>query len=473
MGKSKNLQYLLIVFFTSFIILSSYSWNNNLNLKPETYDYFAKSTKNDLNTPSSINYIPHDSIEITNDSNFTDYGFPGYGNSTHPYIIENYEIITANDTGILISQTTMHFLIRNCYVNANINGIYIYNTALNTADLVNNTCMNNDVGIFIEGSRGNKLIENRCNYNLYGITVSSAIGTLISETTCDFNTFDGISLVENTDIVNIINSECSNNGRDGISLDFAQSVYIISSTCSANGNNGIALYSAFDVLITDNIVSTNDFHGISLDRSTNADVKNCSFTNNRVDGIYVRETDSCSIFNNSVSGNRIAINIVTTDSSLITYNRVSNNELYALNLGFVSENNIMHHNNFTNNNIGSESQAIDNGKNNLWYDEETLDGNWWSDLGSDCTYKIDGKARSKDKYPLNRDLECPSPSTVNLIYILAAVSISSVVATYLFVRYITPRLKFRKKPCPSCNKIISSKSYFCDFCGSNLSEEAK
>ena len=71
--------------------------------------------------------IPHESISITEDAGFDTYGFPGTGDSSDPYIIENYEIITGDEYGIYITGTTMSFIIRNCYVDASWSGIFIHN----------------------------------------------------------------------------------------------------------------------------------------------------------------------------------------------------------------------------------------------------------------------------------------------------------------------------------------------------------
>jgi len=48
------------------------------------------------------------------------HGGGGYGNATHPYILENYsvDLSSSNLNGILIQNTTKHFVLRNCYMRA-------------------------------------------------------------------------------------------------------------------------------------------------------------------------------------------------------------------------------------------------------------------------------------------------------------------------------------------------------------------
>ena len=56
--------------------------------------------------PYSFSYLDSLPIIITNDSNFTDYGFPGNGTLSNPYRIENLNITTNASSGIEIINTS-------------------------------------------------------------------------------------------------------------------------------------------------------------------------------------------------------------------------------------------------------------------------------------------------------------------------------------------------------------------------------
>ncbi|NHK30913.1 MAG: hypothetical protein FK730_06140, partial [Asgard group archaeon] len=88
------LVFLLILFLNSSInkSLNTYSLVENNNLPAFDADPF---------------------IVIDDDTDFL--AFPGYGNESHPYIIEGYNIIakTTDDIGIYVTGTTKHFEIRN------------------------------------------------------------------------------------------------------------------------------------------------------------------------------------------------------------------------------------------------------------------------------------------------------------------------------------------------------------------------
>ncbi|MCG3222312.1 MAG: hypothetical protein H7641_13110, partial [Candidatus Heimdallarchaeota archaeon] len=68
------------------------------NLIPSE-DYQNSSMKLKLNTL-------HEPIFISNDGNFTDYGFPGSGSKANPYRIENLNITTDFSNGITINSTS-------------------------------------------------------------------------------------------------------------------------------------------------------------------------------------------------------------------------------------------------------------------------------------------------------------------------------------------------------------------------------
>ncbi|MCG3222748.1 MAG: hypothetical protein H7641_15320 [Candidatus Heimdallarchaeota archaeon] len=47
------------------------------------------------------------------------------------------------------------------------------------------------------------------------------------------------------------------------------------------------------------------------------------------------------------------------------------------------------------------SQAKDDGNENIWYEVQTSQGNYWEDWGGTGIYEIDGLGGNDDLYPLN------------------------------------------------------------------------
>ena len=110
----------------------------------------------------------------------------------------------------------------------------------------------------------------------------------------------------------------------------------------------------------------------------------------------------------------INLNGATGNNPLVVNNTIRN----CLYVGFYCDtnNNIIHHNKFISNGMGTDgwAQAADDKVNNLWYDEETKEGNYWSDLDYNSgvaleRYNIEGDADNYDPYPLNADGELVYP----------------------------------------------------------------
>jgi parallel beta-helix repeat protein len=307
------------------------------------------------NPPSYSSLTPHDSITVTSDSNFTDYGFTGSGTAEDPYMIEGYNITTTSDDGIYITTTTKYFIIRNCYVDADKTNICIRDVADGTATVINNTCANSWNGIWIESS---------CN-------------STVSNNTC-YNNDDSIDLYYSGNST-VSNNICYNNGH-GIILSLSGSSTVVNNTCSNNANlAGIGLVLSDNTTISDNTCNYNGW-GIYISSSDSSTISKNTCSNNNIRGIWSSHSDFC----------------------VITYNLLQENVGYGVYLSG-TDSNIIHHNIFVDNNLGGTSQAYDERTSNIWYETETLEGNYWSDW-SGGSYSIDGSAGAIDPYPLGEPI---------------------------------------------------------------------
>ena len=133
-------------------------------------------------------------IVITKDKDFTKrYNFPGAGTEEDPYRIENLTIEVQSVYGILISDTSSHFIIHNCTVSGNA-GIYIRNIKANTAIITQNTItvLPESYGIGLESAPGTVISQNNligeANKSMIGINVFSSKNCLI-----ELNTLTSLS----------------------------------------------------------------------------------------------------------------------------------------------------------------------------------------------------------------------------------------------------------------------------------------
>jgi len=281
-------------------------------------------------------------MSIQNDQDLIDLGFPGNGTALDPYRIENYTIISVYQTGLSISNTTKYILIQNCTIDAYWDGMSITRVAAGTIRVYNNSFVsNNRMGIFTAYAPEVFINDNYFYSNYLGIHYLSSPDVQITN-----NTF-----YENHNGVRV-----ENNSTGGI----------ISDNEFYNNSIGVNLDNAPLSQITNNVFRHN-FVGIVLS-STNTE----------------QASNYCTISNNLIEDSESYGIIITAffEQSFTKYN-------------------VIHHNTLINNNPTGTSQALDHGTDNIWYDEDTRQGNFWYDWWGVGDYKIAGNAGSKDKYPLS------------------------------------------------------------------------
>ncbi|MCE7741341.1 MAG: hypothetical protein GOP50_02680 [Candidatus Heimdallarchaeota archaeon] len=231
---------LLLIYLASSINVSIIAENNN-QITP------------------SLGLTPHSPISITSDNGFEVY--PGNGTVVDPYIIEGYKISTTYSKGISIQYTTKHFIIRNCYIEADNFGIYFRELAESTATIINNTCINND---------------------LCGIWFSEAGRSIVANNTCINNGLGIILWYSDSSIV--ANNTCTDNDEEGIILQFTSSSIASNNTCYRNSNWGIEIYDSDSCLVSYNLFQENSKHGVYIHFSDNNLVHHNTFVNNNLAG---------------------------------------------------------------------------------------------------------------------------------------------------------------------------------------------
>ncbi|MHA1198019.1 MAG: right-handed parallel beta-helix repeat-containing protein [Candidatus Heimdallarchaeaceae archaeon] len=301
MNKTRKLLFIIFISLILFSLTSiSNSYAHTVNIGTSQIQF-------------NLAFTPHERIVISNDGNFTNYGFPGAGTLQDPYRIENYNITTLYTTGISIHDTTDYFIIQNCYIDAYFTGIAIYNITQGTGEISDVTC---------------------AEHSFYGIAISASKIT----------------------VRNCISNDCS-------------------------GSIGV---------------------GLLLLESKEITVYNNTFVNNEY-GLYLDNSNSCRI----------------------NYNTFKDSNSEGVVLDYNTYNNVVDHNKFINNKGGSSHQASDDGVGNIWYNEETEEGNYWDNWNDPNTpVPILGAAENEDPYPLEEDLtRTTNPTNLYFLSILLALAI--------------------------------------------------
>ncbi len=283
----------------------------------------VSATTVSYDSPSFSSLTPHASIYITSDVELE--VFAGSGIEGDPYVIEGYEIITTNSKGIHITGTTKYFTIRNCYVEAADRGIYIDNVSAGTATIINNTCSDQDYGIFIESSANSTVSNNICSDSYYGmgIYVISSANTIIVNNICTNNRDLGIFLLSSVNTM-IVNNTITDS-RTGMYISASGGSICANNTCSNGRDYGIQLWDSFSTIIANNSCSNCNI-GIFSWYSSSSTITNNSLTNC---GLEFKESNigayqSYTITNNWVNGKQLGF-LIGLDSTIIadpTYGQI-------------------------------------------------------------------------------------------------------------------------------------------------------
>ncbi len=408
--------------------------------------------ENDTNYDlSTINYIDSGPIIINNDADLLSAQNGGDGSSGNPYLISNYNITAPTNNGIYITGTTLYFKIETNLIQASDTGIVIDTVAVGTALVTQNIVISSDIGIkvldtpnilisfnnctlnanqgiYLDGSPHCEVLNNTCNNNWWGVGIYNSNNCTVSNNTASYNEYgmefdtsesawiEQNTVTSNTNEGIYLNNPCHYSTFTknycyenfiGISIDDSNEVSVIDNTCIAHGGEALYILRSNYPLATLNTLSFADT-GLAISR-----VENGTFSNN--------------IIRNSTFG----ISAVFAESNEFYYNLIKDNDDYGIYLSSDCYYNTIHHNAFINNQ-GSSSQAYDAESQNIFYDTNLLEGNYWSNWFSG-NYQIDGGA-NEDPYPLNAN---PIISEFNII--------SIIVWLFLIISTLSIVSVFRKK----------------------------
>jgi parallel beta-helix repeat protein len=173
--------------------------------------------------------------------------------------------------------------------------------------------------------------------------------------------------------------ECSN----GLIVRLYGKIVVKNNTCIDNQRIGIDLSGLRSGEISNNLIEKNKC-GLRLSYSEYVDISNNYISYNRRDGICLIKCEYNSIIDNHLERN-LEFGVLLNESF--------HNQIY---LNF-----------FIDNNLGGSAQAKErDSNNNTWYDPISERGNYWSDLGEYCYYRIEGYLGPIDIYPLNPMEKC-------------------------------------------------------------------
>ncbi|NHJ86617.1 MAG: hypothetical protein FK734_14215 [Asgard group archaeon] len=349
-----KLRYFTFIFISFFVSCSCLTLvGQNTEATERTINFTVKYDTN--------GYIEHSPIFISGDYGFLSYGFPGDGTKNNPYVIENFNITsTGTDEGISIYDTTKYFVIRNCYIESLYTGIVLGEIMNGTATIQNN--------LFVNNFRAMQLFD-----------------------------ISGLFVVNNTGLGNIIGIDLGNNYYSIIKDNYFYGKGIVPSDFSY----GIIAYKVFHSQVMNNTLENYEYGIRLINSNMNYLVNNTCNLCHEASSMSLLNSHYNRIIGNSIFNNSIddGIRLSTSSRNYLIYNHIENCSSYGIAIYANCKQNIIHHNIIINN-TKVFSQGCDYGFNNIWYDKNTLEGNFWNDWIGTGNYSLEGSSNNYDYHPL-------------------------------------------------------------------------
>ena len=308
----------------------------------------------------------------------------------------------------------------------------------NEIEISSSIINNNEIGLDLINSQNISIVSSSFNGNSEGIVSSSSENISIDGCIMNSNLLAGLYFV-NSEQLEINNCEISFNGF-GLYFIRNDDVIINGSYISKNTDLNMYFYQLHRCTISYVEIFDADY-GIYLRLSDNVNVLNCIIKNATYDGIFILNSYRVYVLWCNISLNFYGVKAQVATYGHFLYNTFAGNEVYAISLDLNSDHNLIHHNIFNENQVEDEtrrlSQCSDDGYNNTWYDIETFEGNWWSNIRG-YHYSIAGSAYSVDIFPLNPVETSTIPNNTNE-------SSFSFISVLLLIPYIAKLIQRKRR----------------------------
>jgi len=191
----------------------------------------------------------------------------------------------------------------------------------------------------------------------------------------------------------------------GIKIEYySHYTTVLENFCSRSLAYNLHIENSDYVTVSKNNFSESAFDGIFFNYVSKALISGNDIISSGINGIYLRKSDEIYIGQNYIARSKFnGIYSTNSSDSVISYNYFFDNTEYGVYLDQYSYFNRIHHNEFVYNNLEGFSQAFDDGEQNIWFDSNLEEGNFWTDFSGKNGYGIDGSANSIDIYAFKSD----------------------------------------------------------------------
>ncbi|MHA1966934.1 MAG: right-handed parallel beta-helix repeat-containing protein [Candidatus Hodarchaeales archaeon] len=250
-------------------------------------------------------------IVIIDNNGFSSSGFTGYGNETHPYVLDGNsygKIEAGGPSGIDISDTDAYFRIENMLINGSIDGGAggIKLTNVINGKIVNTNVTNSYRGFYLVNTNQTSITESRAIGNSdhgFVLTGYCSFNNLTSNT-AENNSNNGFLIYYHSNNNLLKNNIAINNTSIGYSLYLSHNNTLLGNIAKENvfGYN-LWNFCSFNNL-TGNLAENNSENGfVMLSSSNNNFYKGNIAINNTDDGFWLYNVDSNKFLENEVAKN--------------------------------------------------------------------------------------------------------------------------------------------------------------------------
>jgi parallel beta-helix repeat protein len=315
---------------------------------------------------------PSGSISIVGDSelrvNASKNSWPGDGSTAHPFIIEDLTIDGGSETGIMIRDTSLYLVIRDCTFTDSVRCIDIAGSR--NILIENNSFHGNLYGcnIYLQGSSNIVVHNNVMDGNDNGLYISDSSNNAILDNTISNARWDGIDMETNSDNNAISHNTIIGAIDSGVYLSMSDGNTVSHNTVSG-AHYGIYLESSSGDLVSDNTVGDSEYEEICLSSAIDNTISHNTILGGG-NGIYGQSSDGNVISNNIVNG-ALSDDILFEDSNGLT---ISNNTITGADNGI--------HLSETDRTLVSNNTVIDANVNSIFLDQsvdDTISGNTLTD----------------------------------------------------------------------------------------------
>lgn len=268
---------------------------------------------------------PSSSISIEENSDLQSQAhndsWPGDGSAQHPFIIDDLAIDGGSGTGIMIRNTDLNLIIRNCTFTDSVRCIDIAGSS--NILIENNSFSGNLYGcnIYLQGSSNIVVANNAMIGNDDGLYISDSDNNAILNNTISSVRWDGIEM-DSGSVNNTISHNTITGAIDsGIYLSMSDGNLVSYNTVSG-AHYGVYLDSSETNLVSDNTLGDSEFEEIYLSSSNNNTLSGNTVLGGEY-GIYGMCSDGNMISDNTVNG-ALSDDVLFEDSNLLT---ASNNTI--------------------------------------------------------------------------------------------------------------------------------------------------